>query len=35
MPGVDFDRCYVSRIEVAVDGLSVNFIDQDNLKKNK
>ena len=35
MPGVDFERCYVSRIEVAVDGLSLYFIDLDNLKKNK
>jgi len=35
MPGVDFERCYVSRIEVAVDGLSLYFIALDNRKKNK
>jgi hypothetical protein len=35
LPGVDFASCYASRIEVAVDGLRVNFIDLENLKKNK
>ena len=35
LPGVDFASCYPSRIEVEVDGARVNFIDLDNLKKNK
>jgi len=34
-PGVDFETCYASRIEVQVDEVRVNFIDLDNLKKNK
>jgi hypothetical protein len=34
-PGVDFESCYSSRVEVEVDELTVNFIDLDNLKKNK
>jgi predicted nucleotidyltransferase len=33
--GVDFKRCYRARVRVEVDGVSVNFIDLDNLKKNK
>ena len=33
--GVDFDHCYPLRIEVIVDNIIVNFIDLDNLKKNK
>lgn len=35
LPGVDFAGCYASRIEVEVDGVRVDFIDLDNLKKNK
>jgi len=35
LPGVDFASCYTSRTEVEVDGVRVNFIDLDNLKKNK
>jgi len=35
LPGVDFANCYASRIEVEVDGVRVNFIDLDNLKKDK
>ena len=35
LPGVDFASCYASRIEVEVDGVRVNFIDLDNLKKDK
>jgi len=35
LPGVDFAACYVSRVQVEVDGVPVNFIDLDNLKKNK
>jgi predicted nucleotidyltransferase len=33
--GVDFETCYSSRIEISIDGVAVNFIDLDNLKKNK
>lgn len=33
--GVDFETCYASRVVVEVDGVSVNFIDLANLKKNK
>ncbi|MGB3756502.1 MAG: hypothetical protein WBA07_09040 [Rivularia sp. (in: cyanobacteria)] len=33
--GIDFEICYQSKIEVIVDNISVNFIDLDNLKKNK
>ncbi|MFQ5578754.1 MAG: hypothetical protein ACE5G8_17390 [Anaerolineae bacterium] len=34
-PGVDFEECYVSRLEVVVDETTANFIDLDNLKKSK
>ena len=35
LPGVEFANCYASRVEVEVDGVRVNFIDLDNLKKDK
>lgn len=35
LPGVDFATCYPSRVQVEVDGVLVDFIDLDNLKKNK
>ena len=35
LPGVEFSECYASRTVVEVDGVSVNFIDLENLKKNK
>jgi hypothetical protein len=35
VPGVDFAACYASRLQVKVDGVLVNFIDLENLKKNK
>lgn len=35
LPGVDFDECYRSRVEVEIDGVSVPFIDLDHLKDNK
>lgn len=35
LPGVEFSGCYSSRIVVDVDGVSVNFIDFENLRKNK
>ncbi len=34
-PGVDFESCYLSRVEVMIDEVTVNFIDLDNLKKSK
>jgi len=33
--GVDFKKCYESKIQISYDGLSLNFIDLQNLKKNK
>ena len=33
--GVDFTKCYSSKIEAAIEGTTVNFIDLDNLRKNK
>ena len=35
LSGVEFDRCFPSRLMVEMDGVPVNFIDLDNLKKNK
>jgi hypothetical protein len=34
-PGVEFGGCYASRVEVEIEGVVVNFIDLENLKKNK
>ena len=33
--GVEFETCYQSRKKVIVDDLTINFIDIENLKKNK
>jgi predicted nucleotidyltransferase len=33
--GVDFETCYDSRIQTEIDGIIVNFIDLENLKRNK
>jgi len=33
--GVDFAECYVSRIEIDIDGVKISVIDLENLKKNK
>jgi hypothetical protein len=33
--GVNFSTCYNNRIEAEIDGLTINFIDLDNLKRNK
>ena len=33
--GVEFDECYKSRIQDELDGVEINIIDLDNLKKNK
>jgi hypothetical protein len=35
LPGVEFSACYPSRTVVEIDGARVNFIDLENLKKNK
>jgi predicted nucleotidyltransferase len=35
LPGVEFSECYPARTIVELDGVSVNFIDLENLKKNK
>ena len=35
LPGVEFSECYAVRTTVEVDGVLVNFIDLENLKKNK
>jgi len=34
-PGVDFDACYASRVQEEIDGIQVNFIDLESLKRNK
>ena len=34
-PGVDFETCYVARIQTEIEGIMVNFIDLENLKRNK
>ncbi len=33
--GVEFDECYASRIITEIDGVEINLIDLENLKKNK
>jgi hypothetical protein len=33
--GVAFESCYVSRVTVEIDQVTVNFIDLENLKRNK
>ena len=35
LPGVDFNQCFSQRVEIEIDGVQVNFIDLENLKKNK
>ena len=35
LPGVEFDDCYASRVEVEMDGVTVYFINLENLRKNK
>jgi predicted nucleotidyltransferase len=35
LSGVDFASCYASRVQINIDGIQVNFIDLDNLIKNK
>jgi len=33
--GVEFNTCYTNRVVAKIDGLNVNIIDLENLKKNK
>ncbi len=33
--GVDFETCYAARVQSEVNGVPVNFIDLENLKRNK
>ncbi len=33
--GIDFQTCYETRVEVVIDDITVNFVDLENLKKNK
>ena len=33
--GLNFDECYEKRVEVNIDEIKINFIDLENLKKNK
>lgn len=35
LPGVEFETCYASRLEIRVDDIAVNFIDLESLKQNK
>lgn len=35
MLGVDFDQCFTAKVVVEMGGIKINFIDLENLKKNK
>ena len=35
VPGVEFETCYASRVQVEIDNVTINFIDLDNLKRSK
>jgi predicted nucleotidyltransferase len=35
LPGVDFEQCFAAKIMVEMDGILINFIDLESLKKNK
>jgi predicted nucleotidyltransferase len=35
LEGVEFESCYTSRVQVKIDAVTVNFIDLENLKRNK
>ena len=35
LPGVEFNECFDARLEVEIDEVRVNFIDLENLRKNK
>jgi predicted nucleotidyltransferase len=34
-PGIDFETCYMSRVRIVIDEVTVSFIDLENLKKSK
>jgi predicted nucleotidyltransferase len=34
-PGLEFKSCYTARVPVEMDGVTIDFIDLENLKKNK
>jgi hypothetical protein len=34
-PGVDFEVCFAEKLQMQISGVLVNFIDLENLKKNK
>jgi len=33
--GVNFENCYVAKVQTVIDDTTINFIDLENLKKNK
>jgi len=35
LKGVEFEECFSDKVEVEIEGTKVNFIDLENLKKNK
>lgn len=35
MLGVEFDECFAARLEVEIEGARINFIDRENLLRNK
>ncbi len=35
LSGITFHECYDKRLSVEIDGVNVNFIDRENLRKNK
>jgi hypothetical protein len=35
MPGVEFESCYIKRIDEEIDGVRLSFIDLESLKKSK
>lgn len=35
IPGVEFQECFAIRIEHVIDGVALNFIDAESLKRNK
>jgi len=35
LDGVDFETCYNSKVKLKIDNIVINFIDLENLKKNK
>ncbi len=35
LEGIEFESCYTSRVQVEIDAVTVNFIDLENLKRNK